>query len=142
MNADYIAYYTGLRTKYADRIAPLEKIAYEECCRFEKNCLPLYPHDTSKWGMHPLTKKQLMAELYFACKKGIPFVEYTVNTLFYHAWKGDNLSLLTGMYYIENNQIPGASCILTMFRKEGYHATFTEQTSKTGLLRIAFSGFV
>jgi hypothetical protein len=116
----------------------LEQIAQGECIRFAENSLCLYVHDQSKRGMHGLTYKEILAELAAACKKGIPFVEYTLNTFIYHAWSGDNLSLLTGIYCIqpEDIHLPGAPCLLSFFRKEGLTAVFTEHTSTTGVLRI------
>jgi len=132
---EYIAYYNELRTIYSDRIIPLEKIAYNECIRFENNTLSLYAHTNTKQGVRAITLKQIMDELLQACKNGIPFVEYTVNTYLYQAWKGDNVSLMTGISSIDDKFIPGAPSILSILRKSTI-ATFTEQTSSTGLLRI------
>ena len=138
---DYINYYTPLITRYADRIRPLSHIAQAECNRFAENSLCLYVYDTSKRGMHGLTYKQILAELAAACKTGIPFVEYTTNTFLYQAWNGDNVSLLTGIYSIqpEDIHLPGAPSILSFLRKEGITVVFTEhtkQTSTTGVLRL------
>jgi len=135
---EYIAYYDEIRTTYAERIIPLEKTAYHECIRFENNTLSLYAHVNTKQGVRAVTLTQIMDELLQACKRGIPFVEYTVNTYMYQAWKRDNVSILTGMCLIDGKLIPGAPSILTIFRKSTM-ATFTEQTSSTGLLRIEIS---
>ena len=132
---EFIAYYSELRTTYADRIFPLEKVAYGECIRFENNTLSLYAHTDTKNGIRTVTLKQIFDELLQACKMGIPFVEYTVNTYVYQAWKGDNVSLLLGMYLIDDKLISGAPSILPILRNFTI-ATFTEQTNKTGLLRI------
>lgn len=135
---EYIEYYNEIRTTYAEQIIPLERTAYHECIRFENNTLSLYAHVNTRHGTRSVTLKQIMDELLQACKRGIPFVEYTVNTYMYQAWKGDNVSILTGMCLINGKLIPGAPTILSILRKSTM-ATFTEQTSSTGLLRIEIS---
>jgi hypothetical protein len=138
---DYTNYYNTLTTTYIDRIRPLEHTAQAEWNRFAENSLCLYVYDQTKKGMHGITYKEICAELAAACANGIPFVEYTMNTFLYQAWNGDNVSLLTGIYTIqpEDIHLPGAPCILTIFRKEGLTVVFTEQTTTTGLLRIQVS---
>ena len=141
LNQEYLKYYTTLRSTYETRIQPLELIAEEECRRFARNSLSLYTHTTSKWKRRPVTLTIIRSDLHTACKNGIPYVEYKLNTYYYQAWDGDTINLYTGVYLMqpEHLHIPGGPSIVSLLRKEGYTVTFTEQTSTTGLLRIEVS---
>ena len=135
---EYVNYFNTLHTTYAERIAPLENVAHSHFIRFADNTLPLYVEDGKR--IRKVTLGTITDDLVMACKRGIPFVEYTTNFLLYQAWEGDNVHMFTGFYHIqpESIRIPGAHSFLTILRKtfEGLSITFTEKTSRSGLLRI------
>lgn len=135
---EYVNYFNTLHTTYAERIAPLEGVAHSHFIRFADNTLPLYVEDGKR--IRKVTLGTITDDLVMACKRGIPFVEYTTNFLLYQAWEGDNVHMFTGFYHIqpESIRIPGAHSFLTILRKtfEGLSITFTEKTSRSGLLRI------
>lgn len=135
---EYVNYFNTLHTTYAERIAPLEGVAHSHFIRFADNTLPLFVEDGTR--IRRVTLRKITDELVMACKRGIPFVEYTTNFLLYQGWEGDNVHMFTGFYHIqpESIRIPGSHSLLTILRKtfEGLTVTFTEKTSTSGLLRI------
>jgi len=75
-------------------------------------------------------------------KKGKP-LEYTVHTHYYPGYKGDNISFLTGLFYLvdgdQYREIPGAPSYIDALKKKipGIAVTFTETKHKNGILCIS-----
>lgn len=138
LRKEYKNHYEMLLATYADRISPLKRRALSDIGRFAENKLPLFCLDPSKGARH-VTLSIMELDLLAAAKEGKKSVEYTLNTYLYQGWNGDNVSMLTGSYYMAHEgNIPGAPSYLALLeeRFEGLLITFTEQTSLTGLLRI------
>lgn len=82
------------------------------------------------------------SELADICSKGKSFVEYKVHKYYYPGYKGDNISFLTGKYYIYNGgffrEIPGAPSYVEALRAKlpGVLVTFREIEYDNGILRV------
>jgi len=81
-------------------------------------------------------------ELMWACKNGVNFVEYIIHKHLYPGYKGDNISFLSGMYYIYEDrkfiEIPGAPSLLHILRELIPEAivTYRNDNGEFGILRI------
>lgn len=86
--------------------------------------------------------KDIRDELMWACKNGVNFVEYIIHKHLYPGYKGDNISFLSGMYYIyeERNfiMIPGAPSLVNVLREQIPEAvvTYRNDGGEFGTLRI------
>ena len=83
-----------------------------------------------------------MAMIEKELQKGEP-LEYTIHKHYYPGFNGDNISFLTGLYYLVDgntyNEIPGAPSYLDALKTKipNTSVTFTETKNKNGILRIS-----
>jgi hypothetical protein len=82
-------------------------------------------------------------DLLLAINNGKNYVEYKLNKHYFPGFKGDNLSFLTGLYYIKDSvskevvEIFGCPSLVTGISKLlQIRGTFTETVHKCGLLRF------
>lgn len=106
----YSAYHKTNFDLYEARINILNKECKHDLQRYIDNSLPLFA--TNKDSLHYVTMDTIEKELTEACCNGVSFVEYDVHKHYYPGFRGDNVSFLTGNYYIRADgkyiTIPGA----------------------------------
>ncbi len=139
LKSEYHMYYANLRVTYAGRIRALEEAAHSSLLRYANNTLHLYTKDP----MRKVSLKTIQDDLINAAKAGCTYVEYTINTYLYQAWEGDNVSVITGTYYLHPEKlfITEEHSYITLLQKTfpELTITFTEKTVVDGVLRIEFS---
>jgi len=132
-------YYANLRVTYAGRIRALEEAAHSSLLRYANNTLHLY----TKGDIRKVSLKTIRDDLVNASKAGRTHVEYHINTYLYQAWEGDNVSVITGTYYLHPEKlfITAEDSYMTLLHKTfpELTITFTEKTAVDGILRIEFS---
>ena len=84
---------------YKERIQTLFKNSGADLIRYISNELPLFAHGNENTILY-ITMADIEKAITTACVKGINFVEYRVHKHYYPGYKGDNISFLTGKYYI------------------------------------------
>lgn len=127
---------------FADRLAGLKKAAAAAAARYLNNTLPLFVLSSKR--IVGKTMADIEREITQACHKGCNFVEYTVHRDLWPGYRGDNVSLMKGEYYIYSdvnkvrNTILGAPSYLEGLRGRlpGLRITFTESKSEEGVLRV------
>jgi hypothetical protein len=88
--------------------------------------------------------KDIENDIMNACENGISFVQYKVHKHYYPGYIGDNISFLTGKYYMYNTdtnsyiEIPGAESYIDALKKRlpGLKITFAESEHNNGILRV------
>jgi hypothetical protein len=127
---------------FADRLAGLKKAATAAAARYLNNTLPLFVLSSKR--IIGKTMADIEKDIRQVCHNGCNFVEYTVHKDLWPGYMGDNASLMKGEYYIYSdvnkarNTILGAPSYLEGLRGRlpGLRITFTETTSKDGVLRV------
>jgi hypothetical protein len=131
-----------LRELYQERIAALDKAAALDFLQYARNEVPLFASADNT--IKNVTMAVVEKEIAEACAAGLGFVEYKVHKHLYPGYKGDNISFLTGKYYIydyaqtEYIEIPGAPSYIDLVRAKlpGLIVTFREGTHNNGYLRV------
>ena len=139
----YEQYYLNDRVFFKERIDALRKVAYQELPRYISDEVPLFvPYENS---IRYVTMSMIETELAACCAKGKSFVEYQVHKHYYPGFKGDNISFLTGKYYMyyKNDggffrEVPGAPSYVEALRAKlpGMLVTFREVENNNGILRV------
>jgi len=143
LQESYTLYHGGAKNTYKDRIDALDKSTALEFSGYMQDAVPLFatgPNNSIKYVTMALIEKEFAA----ACASGLGFVEYKVHTHLYPGYKGDNISFLTGKYYIYNTEslthleIPGAPSYVAALRAKlpGLIVTFRVCEHNNGYLRV------
>lgn len=127
---------------FADRLTGLKKAAAAEMVRYLNNTLPLFVLNSKR--IIGKTMADIEREITQACHNGCNFVEYTVHRDLWPGYRGDNVSLMKGEYYIYSNTngarntILGAPSYLEGLRGRlpGLRITFTDDKHENGILRV------
>jgi hypothetical protein len=127
---------------FADRFAALKTAATNEMARYLNNTLPLFVLSGKR--IIGKTMADIEKDITEACHKGCNFVEYTVHKDLWPGYRGDNVSLMKGEYYIYSevnrarNIILGAPSYLEGLRHRlpGLRITFTDAKRENGVLRV------
>ena len=127
---------------FADRLVGLKKAAAAAAARYLNNTLPLFVLIGNR--IVGKTMADIEKDISQACRNGCNFVEYTVHKDLWPGYRGDNVSLMKGEYYIYSdvnkvrNIILGAPSYLEGLRSRlpGLRITFAEAKSKDGVLRV------
>ena len=137
----YEQYYLKDRVYFKERIDALRKEAYKELPRYINDEVPLFV--SYEGSIRYVKMSTIEAELADSCSKGISFVEYKVHKHYYPGFKGDNISFLTGKYYMHYDagffrEIPGAPSYVEALRAKlpGVLVTFREVEYDNGILRV------
>jgi len=123
-----------------ERVHELFTKANEELKRYIAGTLPLYVEQ--KGRIRHVTMTTIEEDMMAACSAGKNTIEYGVHTHLYPGFRGDNVSLLTGKYYLVNSsntwtEVSGAPSYIDALRQrmEGLDITFVRKND-TGVLRI------
>lgn len=124
--------------QYEDIIDGLRSVASIDLPRYMNNQLPLFTREG------PITVAEIEVALISSLEKGINYVEYTVHKHYYPGFRGNNLSFLTGKYYIRADggfadyvEVYGCPCLLDELRTLlGVVVSFREVAHNNGVLRI------
>ena len=141
LRTQYDNYFAEARELYKDRIEKLATCCCYELPRYVKNETPLFILDRVNNSLTK-TMADIRRDLISAAKCGIHFVEYRVHKHYYPGYKGDNISFLTGKYYISGVngyiEIPGAPSYTAALASEipGTIVTFREGEYNGGVLRV------
>jgi hypothetical protein len=84
-----------------ERVHELFVKANEELKRYTAGTLPLYVEH--KGRLRHVTMTTIEEDMMAACSDGKNTIEYGVHTHLYPGFRGDNVSLLTGKYYLVNS---------------------------------------
>jgi hypothetical protein len=136
----YENYYKELVVLYKDRCASLRYDSNLDFQRYLSDTTPLFVNRSS--GLRYVTLKDIESDILAAVKEGKHFVEYKVHKYLYPGYKGDNISFLTGKYYILEGsahiEIPGAPSLLIAIKNRipEVTVTFIEAEHNLGVLRV------
>lgn len=136
----YDQYYLKDIVYFKERIDALRKNAYKELPRYINDEVPLFV--SYEGSIRYVKMSMIESELADSCSKGKSFVEYKVHKHYYPGYKGDNISFLTGKYYMYNGgffrEIPGAPSYVEALRAKlpGVLVTFREIEYDNGILRV------
>ena len=130
-----------LAEKYKDRIAELKAVAERDLLLYLDNSIRLYiigpPRNFS------VSVLDIKVDLHDALIRGIFYVEYLLNKHYYPGFKGDNLSFLTGNYYIregnEHIEVSGCPSLVQKIREQygpDFIVSFRETANSCGHLRV------
>lgn len=138
LNDLYTSYHSVNKDLYKTRTDTLlneSKICFNE---YVENRTPLFIAFTGR----RVKLQDIASELKGACKNGVNYVEYIIHKHLYPGYKGDNISFLTGMYYIYEDrkviEIPGAPSLVHVLRDMLPEAivTYRNDNGEFGILRI------
>lgn len=143
LRESYTLFHSVAKNTYKDRVAALDKATALDWSGYIQDAVPLFaagPNNTIKYVTMAFIEKDIAD----ACARGRGFVEYKIHTHLYPGYKGDNISFLTGKYYIYDTEsrthleIPGAPNYVTALRGKlpGLIVTFREGTHNNGYLRV------
>jgi len=143
LRESYILFHSTAAKLYQERIAALDKDVGPEFLRYERNQVPLFASCGDN-SIKYVTVATIEKEIADACAGGVGFVEYKVHKHLYPGYKGDNVSFLTGKYYIYDAlmrthiEIPGAPSYVETLRAKlpGLIVTFREGEHNNGYLRV------
>lgn len=139
----YNTYYDKDRIYFKERLDVLRKDAYKALPRYINDEVPLFV--SYEGSLRHVTMSMIGPELADSCSKGKSFVEYKVHKHLYPGYKFDNISFLTGKYYMyyKNDggffrEIPGAPSYVEALRAKlpGFIITFREIEYDNGILRV------
>ena len=142
----YTDYFAHNKKLYEERINKLIIDTKIEYLRYIMNEAPLFVvKDGERDELYCVTMDTIENDLAKACAEGIHFVEYKTQKHLYIGYKGDNISFLTGKYYISDDgkhiEIPGAPSYTKalMAKIPGVIVTFREESHNMGILRVELS---
>ena len=136
----YITYHKTNFNLYEARINRLNKECKHDLQRYIDNSLPLFANKNG--SLHYITMDTIEKELTEACCNGVSFVEYDIHKHYYPGFRGDNVSFLTGKYYIRGEHdyitIPGAPSYIKALKEkmEGVTVTYRETANDHVILRV------
>jgi len=128
---------------FKERIDLVRKEGEKELKRYISDEIPLFVSCGGK--IRYVTMTMIESELADNCSKGKSFVEYQLHKHHYPGFKGDNISFLTGKYYMYSKdyanlfrEVPGAPSYLEALRAKlpGVLVTFREVENDNGILRV------
>ena len=143
LQESYEQYNLKDKVYFKDRIDVLRKEAYKELPRYISDELPLFVG--YEGSIRYVTMSMIETDIIDSCSKGKSFVEYKVHKHYYPGFKGDNISFLTGKYYMYYTnsggffkEVPGAPSYVEALRAKlpGLIITFREIGHNNGILRV------
>jgi len=106
--------------------------------------VPLFVNDEKNSRLRQVFISTIEADIKEAACSGVHFVSYRVHKHLYPGYKGDNISFLTGKYYIWREEtrdyleVPGAPSYLQALRARlpGLLISFIEESHNNGVVRV------
>jgi len=138
-------FYNRFFKKYESRIKYLKDLANFEIEKYINNEIPLHVVRGEK--LVYITINNIKSDINKAYINGLSSVEYKVHKYYYPGYKFDNISFLTGKYYIYSNDIKqhvgisGAPSYINELKKKipGFSITFVECENNNGILSISLN---
>jgi hypothetical protein len=133
----YLKHYNPIHSKYAARIEEVNKGIIGVLQQYMTNTLCLYTKKNN--GLRYVTVSDIKEDIIKASKEGRASVSYVMHKHYYPGYRGDNVSFLTGKYYMHKGpEIPGAPCLTDALRTilPGFMIYFIEGEYDNGTLII------